>query len=91
MNNVGWPCPLSVLIREGDGRFNLVLTGVEREYRGRGIALAVKVKSAEHAKNNGGEILRTFNDSTNDRILRVKQRMGFTPRPGSYGVDKVLL
>ncbi|MFD1675933.1 GNAT family N-acetyltransferase [Alicyclobacillus fodiniaquatilis] len=81
---------MSVLTRMPDQWYNCVLTGVDRDYRGRGLALAVKVKSAEYAKNNGGQFIRTYNDSTNDRILRVNQRMGFAAQPGQYTLDKMV-
>ncbi|GMA66007.1 GNAT family N-acetyltransferase [Alicyclobacillus fastidiosus] len=81
---------MSVLIRESRERYNLVLTGVDRAYRGQGLALAVKLKSAEYAKNNGGEFVQTHNDSNNERIIRVNQQMGFVPRSGSYGLELVL-
>lgn len=81
---------MSVVIREPNGWFNCVLTGVSRDYRRKGLATGVKVKAAEHAKNSGGKFLRTFNDSSNEKILRVNHRMGFEAQHGSFTLEKMI-
>ncbi|HYF76683.1 MAG TPA: GNAT family N-acetyltransferase [Symbiobacteriaceae bacterium] len=76
--------------KENDGAFYHNFTGVARDYRGRGLATAVKVVAIEHAKAKGAPALRTHNDSTNQRMLAVNQKMGYQPAPGVFGLEKRL-
>ena len=59
-------------------------TGVIRAYRGRKIALALKVLSARYARQSGMQKLRTDNDSLNAPILAINRRLGYQPQPGTY-------
>ncbi|WP_051250547.1 GNAT family N-acetyltransferase [Paenibacillus harenae] len=61
-------------------------TGVSRDYRGRGIAFALKVKAVQLAMNSKAAYLRTDNDSTNAPILKINRRLGYTPLRGSYRI-----
>lgn len=54
-------------------------TGVLPTYRGRGIAAELKRRAAEFARTAGYRYLQTGNDSTNQPILAINQRMGFQP------------
>jgi len=65
----------------GDGLFNTGLTGVLREYRGSGIAQALKLKATLWAREQGARGIRTFNASTNAPMLAINLRMGFVRRP----------
>jgi GNAT superfamily N-acetyltransferase len=58
------------------------LTGVVREYRGRGIAVALKLKVIEFARNNKYEKLKTWNDSTNAPMLGINTKLGFKREVG---------
>lgn len=59
-------------------------TGVIRAYRGRKIALALKVLSARYAWQCGMQTLRTDNDSLNAPILAINRKLGYQPQPGTY-------
>lgn len=61
-------------------------TGVDREYRGRGIALALKVKGIAWAKRAGAPYIRTANHSVNKPMLAVNQKLGYKPEPGRFQV-----
>jgi Sortase and related acyltransferases len=62
-------------------------TGVLPEYRGRRIALALKLLGLQSAKAAGAPYLRTHNDSANIPMLRVnRDLMGFRAEPGSYKI-----
>ena len=63
------------------GRLHTGFTGVLREYRGRGIAMAIKVKVLARAKALGYRDVLTWNDSTNASMLGVNGRLGFRERP----------
>src|SRR5262249_23273118 len=53
------------------------MTGVIRAYRGRGIAMALKVRGARLARALGKREIRTGNDSLNVPILRINEALGF--------------
>ncbi len=61
-----------------------MMTGVEPAYRGRGIALALKLLVIRYAKNSGAVYLRTNNDSENTPMLTVNRKLGYQPTPGKY-------
>jgi mycothiol synthase len=52
-------------------------TGVLREYRRCGIATALKVKAIEYARARGYTRIVTRNDTANDAMLQLNERLGF--------------
>lgn len=60
------------------------ITGVEPTYRGRGIALALKLLVIRWARKYGAAYLRTNNDSENAPMLAVNRKLGYQPKPGKY-------
>ena len=65
-------------------------TGVRREYRGRGIATALKLKVIEFGKRNGYVIVKTWNDSGNAPMLAVNTKLGFKRLVGWIMMEKIL-
>ncbi len=63
------------------GRLMTGFTGVRREWRGKGVATGLKVTVLSRAKAAGYREVRTGNDSTNDGMLGINRRLGFTPLP----------
>ncbi len=61
-----------------------MITGVDRAYRGRGIALALKLLGIRCARRYGAAYIRTNNDSQNAPILAVNRKLGFQPEPGAF-------
>lgn len=61
-----------------------MFTGVEREYRGRHLALALKLLANRFAHSLGAAYVRTNNDSQNAPILAVNRKLGYVPQPGYY-------
>lgn len=58
-------------------------TCTDRSYRGRGIALALKLLGIEAARKRGARYLRTHNDSCNAPMLRInRDLLGFEAEPG---------
>jgi mycothiol synthase len=53
------------------------MTGVAREWRGRGLARWLKLHTIRWALERGAPELRTFNDAINDAILGLNQSLGF--------------
>lgn len=76
--------------RQNNGELGNGLTAVSREYRGRGLALAVKIKSMEYAKQQGADYIRTNNHATNERMLAVNRKLGYQPEPGVYHIEKIV-
>jgi len=72
------------------GLLNQDDTGVRREYRGRGIATALKLKVIEFGKKNGYRTLRTWNDSSNGPMLAVNTKLGFKRQVGWVMMEKIL-
>ncbi len=52
-------------------------TGTHPEYRGRGIAQALKLRTVQYARENGYRQIRTSNDSTNAPMLHINDAIGF--------------
>lgn len=60
---------------------NTGLTGVRPEYRRRGIALALKLRTLAWARARGVVSVRTTNASSNVGMLAINEQMGFVKRP----------
>jgi GNAT superfamily N-acetyltransferase len=60
------------------------ITGVLPAWRGRGIALALKLLGIRAARRHGAGYLRTNNDSENAPMLAVNRKLGYQPDPGYY-------
>jgi GNAT superfamily N-acetyltransferase len=66
------------------------LTGVDPEYRGRGIARALKLKTVEWAREHGAEFIFTANDAENQRMLAINTSLGYRPLPAAVDLVKEL-
>lgn len=79
---------LSIIVREKDDIFYNSMTGVDKRYRGQGLAQAVKIKAIEFVQQNKGKYIRTHNDSKNAPMLKVNRKLGYEQKPGIYGFIK---
>lgn len=59
-------------------------SGVLPEYRGRGLAQALKLMTVRKAIEWGADYIRTHNDSTNTPMLKINRKFGYQPEPGIY-------
>jgi GNAT superfamily N-acetyltransferase len=66
------------------------LTGVRRDYRRRGIALALKVRAIRYAQERGAPEIRTWNETGNEAMLSINLRLGFVKQPAWIAFAKVL-
>lgn len=72
---------------ETNTMYNL-MTGVLPEYRGRHIALALKLHTIRLARTWGAIAIRTNNDSQNVPMLAINRKLGYQPEPGYYTLVK---
>jgi GNAT superfamily N-acetyltransferase len=64
-------------------------TGVLRDYRRRGLATALKVRTIEYAKNAGYTFIRTGNEENNP-MLALNKKLGFTKITAQLAFEKRL-
>jgi RimJ/RimL family protein N-acetyltransferase len=67
------------------------MTGVGRDYRGRGLATAIKVEALSHAKAKGLRALLTTNDEPNKAMREVNAKLGYQMLPAHVQLEKALL
>ena len=67
------------------------MTGVGRDYRGRGLAIAIKVEALSRAKAKGLRALFTTNDEPNKAMREINTKLGYQPLPALVQLEKPLL
>ena len=74
---------VSRLARDQDrpGTLDQAFTGTHPEFRGLGIAQALKLRTIEFARQHGYREIRTSNDSTNEPMLHINTAIGFRRGP----------
>jgi GNAT superfamily N-acetyltransferase len=73
-----------------DGMAHTMMTGVRREYRGQGVATALKLLSFRLMKERGYLQTLTNNDTANPPILRLNEKLGYQKRPADLQWEKQL-
>jgi GNAT superfamily N-acetyltransferase len=67
------------------------MTGVGRDYRGRGLATAIKVEALSRAKAKGLRAMLTTNDESNKAMREVNAKLGYQMLPAYVQLEKPLL
>lgn len=75
--------------KERNAMYNM-FTGVDRDYRGRDLALALKLLAIRCAQRYGATYIRTNNDSHNAPMLAINRKLGYQPAPGKYRLVREL-
>jgi len=66
------------------------ITGVRREARAKGIAMALKLRTVRYAIDHGIEHIKTWNDVHNKPMLSINEAMGFAKQPAWVSYEKDL-
>jgi mycothiol synthase len=66
------------------------ITAIDAEYRGRGIALALKLKTIDYAQQHGFHEICTAVESNNPSMLAINAKLGFVQGPGLVLFEKRL-
>ncbi|MDQ2951354.1 MAG: GNAT family N-acetyltransferase [Chloroflexota bacterium] len=66
------------------------MTGVARDHRGKGIAMAIKVDVLGRAKAKGLRAMCTVNDEPNKAMRGVNMKLGYQPVPDHVELEKKL-
>jgi len=72
------------------GRLLQRITAIHAAYRGRGIALALKLKTIEYAQRHGFYEIHTAVESNNPSMLAINAKLGFVQGPGLVLFEKRL-
>ena len=80
------------MLKSSSGSADLTtgMTGVRREYRRQGVALALKLKTIAWAKRIGYSQIQTWNEANNQGMLGINERLGFVRQPAWLDMVKVL-
>ncbi|MGE5335608.1 MAG: N-acetyltransferase family protein [Nitrososphaerota archaeon] len=65
-----------------------MFTGVDPAWRGKGIALALKLLAIACARRYGADYISTNNDAENAPMLAVNRKLGYQPEPGFYRMTR---
>ena len=76
--------------RQGTDRGYTWMTGTGRDYRGRGLATALKVKMLAAAKAAGLRAMLTTNDEPNKAMRGINYTLGYEPLPAHIQLEKQL-
>ncbi len=83
---------MSYLHRDDEGPNQLIqgITAIHAQYRGRGLALALKIKTIAYAQQHGFDAIRTAVESNNPSMLAINAKLGFVQGPGLIVFEKRL-
>jgi GNAT superfamily N-acetyltransferase len=69
------------LLDGSPGELEAGYTAVHPDYRGRGIAIALKLKTIDFAREHSYRYINTDSNAVNERMLNINAALGFQPQP----------
>ena len=76
--------------KDADYAYNLH-TGVDRNYRGRGLAQAVKITALRYARDVlKVDTVRTHHNTFNLPMIAIDRKLGYMQQPGTFAMQKML-
>jgi mycothiol synthase len=76
--------------KQGTDRGYTWMTGTGRDYRGRGLATALKLKMLAAAKAAGLRAMLTTNDEPNKAMRGINAKLGYVMLPATIELEKIL-
>lgn len=76
---------------EDEGVFYTNYTGVRKDYRGRGIAKALKLISIQASIKEGAHTMTTDSEEHNGPMQHINRSLGYRPGKGHYRIIKQLI
>ena len=74
----------------GSDEWQVEFTGVDPNFRSRGVATALKTASHLEAFKAGAHAVTTLNEETNQAIISLNRKLGMTPTVGYWGLVRPL-
>jgi len=86
-----WVAMSAITRLEGNDYAYNLFTGVDREYRGRKLAQAVKVLALRYARNVlKVDRVRTHHNAKNAPMIAIDRKFGYVQMPGTFLMEKML-
>ncbi|CAG7626045.1 hypothetical protein PAESOLCIP111_02790 [Paenibacillus solanacearum] len=86
-----WIGVANLVYHEETNSFYHEYTGVDKAFRGQGVATTLKLEAIRLARKAGARYLRTNNDAMNEPMLRInRDKLGYVPVPGLYRMEKTV-
>ena len=84
----GRPVGMTATAVKENGTAYTNFTGVARAERGKGIALALKLRALRNLRERGIKLFGTTNDEKNAAMRGINQRLGYKPEPPTTMYEK---
>jgi predicted GNAT family acetyltransferase len=86
----GHPVALTATMVKENGTAYTNFTGVSRSERGKGIALAMKLRALRELRSRDVKLFGTTNDEQNAAMRGINRRLGYAPEPPTTMYEKRL-
>lgn len=84
----GHPVGMTATVVKENGTAYTNFTGVSRAERGKGIALALKLRALRNLRERGVKLFGTTNDEQNAAMRGINRRLGYRPEPPTTMYEK---
>lgn len=84
----GHPVGMTVTMVKENGAAYTNFTGVTRPERGKGLALAMKLRALRELRARGVKLFGTTNDEANAAMRGINKRLGYVPEPPTTMYEK---